>query len=225
MSLGSVPRVRTPADVRGLRAEPLDPESRAWLDDLRSAGPRYGAAVERLHAVLLKAARFEVSRRRGHMPHLRGSDFDDVAHQSAADALVAVLARLDDYRGLSRFTTWAYKFALYEAGAKLKRRAWQSREIPLEEPAWEALAAPGEEAGTAAEQNELLAALRNSLDELTDHQRRVFTALALNEVPIDVLAERFSTTRGALYKTLHDARTRLRKTLAARGFEMEGREG
>jgi RNA polymerase sigma-70 factor (ECF subfamily) len=37
-------------------------------------------------------------------------------------------------------------------------------------------------------------------------------------VPIDVLAERLATTRGALYKTLHDARRRLRGRLAERGL-------
>ena len=47
--------------------------------------------------------------------------------------------------------------------------------------------------------------------ELTPHQRDVFVALALNGVPIDVLAERLDSTRGALYKTLHDARRKLRE--------------
>jgi RNA polymerase sigma-70 factor (ECF subfamily) len=35
-----------------------------------------------------------------------------------------------------------------------------------------------------------------------------------------VLAERLNTTRGALYKTLHDARRKLRGRLAADGFEL-----
>ena len=47
----------------------------------------------------------------------------------------------------------------------------------------------------------------------------MFIALALNEVPIDVLAERLGTTRGALYKSLHDARRKLRGELTGRGFE------
>jgi RNA polymerase sigma-70 factor (ECF subfamily) len=84
--------------------------------------------------LLLRAARFEVARRRRVLPHVRGGDFDDVANQAADDALVAVLARLDDFRGESRFTTWAYKFALLEAAVKLRRRAWQGGEIPLPEP-------------------------------------------------------------------------------------------
>jgi RNA polymerase sigma-70 factor (ECF subfamily) len=51
--------------------------------------------------------------------------------------------------------------------------------------------------------------------ELTPHQREVLTALVLAEIPIDVLAERLNTTRGALYKTLHDARVRLRRAVGA----------
>jgi RNA polymerase sigma-70 factor, ECF subfamily len=200
----------------------LDPASRTWLADLRAEGPRRDAAVARLHALLLKAARFEIARRRGAFPHLRGNDLDDLAQQSADDALVSVLARLDEFRGLSQFTTWAYKFALYEAGAKIRKRAWQGREIPLDEPSWDRFAAAGSPQADV-EETELLAALRESLHVLTPHQHRVFTALALNEVPIDVLAERLETSRGALYKTLHDARARLRAQLAERGFEIEGR--
>jgi RNA polymerase sigma-70 factor, ECF subfamily len=204
------------------QASELDAASRTWLAELRADGARRDAAVARLHRLLLKAARFEIARRRAAFPHLRGNDLDDLAQQSADDALVAVLARLDDFRGLSRFTTWAYKFALFEAGTKIRRRAWQGREIPLDEPAWERFAAAGSpEAGV--ETGELLAALGESLETLTPHQRRVFTALALNGVPIDVLAERLETSRGALYKTLHDARARLRAQLAERGFEIEGR--
>ena len=96
----------------------LDAESRAWLDALRSSGAERDHAVERLHDLLLRAARFEVARRGAR------ADGADLAQQSADDALVAVLAKLDDYRGASRFTTWAYKFALLEAGVKTRRRAW-----------------------------------------------------------------------------------------------------
>ena len=130
------------------------------------------------------------------------------------------LERLDDYRGESRFTTWAWKFAFYEACAAVRRRSWLRREVPVEAEGWEAL---GHEAGpdVATEQAELLAALKSAADEvLTPHQRSVFVALALalNEVPVDVLAERLGTKRGALYKTLHDARGRLRRALAAAGL-------
>ena len=95
--------------------EPLDLESRTWLAELRAVGEAHDTAVARLHALLLSAARFEVARRRPALPHLRGNELDEIALEAADDALVSVLRRLDDFRGASRFTTWAYKFALLEA--------------------------------------------------------------------------------------------------------------
>jgi RNA polymerase sigma-70 factor, ECF subfamily len=191
-----------------------DGETRDWLRDLRSAGPAYDAAVERLHAMLLRAARFEVSRRRATTPHLRGDALDDIANEAADDALVSILARLDDFRGASRFTTWAYKFALLEAAVKMRKRAWQQREVPLEAETWDVIPSAMLEPAEEAEQSELLSRVRHAMETtLTAHQRRVLVALALNEVPIDILAERLGTTRGALYKTLHDARRKLRAAL------------
>jgi RNA polymerase sigma-70 factor, ECF subfamily len=200
----------------------LDPESREWLRTLQGGGREHDEAVARLHALLLRAARFECARRRPTLPHLRGNDLDDIANQAADDALVSVLARLDAFRGASRFTTWAYKFALLEAAVKLRRRAWQGREIPLEPETWSLFSTAGIEPDESAEQSELLDTLQQAIAEvLTPHQRRVLVALALNGVPIDVLAERLNTTRNALYKTLHDARRKLRGHLDELGLSLE----
>jgi RNA polymerase sigma-70 factor, ECF subfamily len=199
-----------------------DADSHAWLRALRAAGAKHEQAVIRLHELLLRAARFEVSRRRAALSHVRGEELDDLAVQAAGDALVAVLAKLDDYRGASRFTTWAYKFALLEAGVRLRRRAWQEREVVLEPAAWPLMADAREGPEDRAETDELMRAVTRAIDDcLTDHQREVLVALALNGVPIDVLADRLNTTRGALYKTLHDARRKLRSDLATRGFTLD----
>jgi RNA polymerase sigma-70 factor (ECF subfamily) len=201
---------------------PLDDESREWLRALRGTGAARDDAVGRLHALLLRAARFEVARRRPTLPHLRGNELDEIAMEAADDALMSVVARLDDFRGASRFTTWVYKFALLEAAVKLRRRAWQGREIPLEPETWSLFSSAALEPDEQAEQGELLDALQRAIEEvLTAHQRRVLVALALNGVPIDVLADRLSTTRGALYKTLHDARRKLRKHLEDSGLALE----
>jgi RNA polymerase sigma-70 factor (ECF subfamily) len=153
------------------------------------------------------------------MPHLRGNELDDIAVEAADDALVSVLRRLDDFRGASRFTTWVYKFGILEAAVKLRQRAWQARELPVEPDAWSGFESIDLEPDVEAEQRELLRALQQAIAEtLTPHQRRVLIAVALNGVPIDVLAERLRTTRGALYKTLHDARHKLRGQLATRGL-------
>jgi RNA polymerase sigma-70 factor, ECF subfamily len=191
-----------------------DADSTAWVAALGGAGPAREAAVERLHALLLRAARFEL-RRRG-----TRADLDDLAHQAAHDALVAILAKLHTYRGQSRFTTWAYKFALLEAGVKARRRAWQGREVVLDDDGW-ALVPTGDRDAPAAgaEMAELLQAAADAIRTvLTPHQRAVLVAITLQDVPIDVLAERLGTTRGALYKTLHDARRKLRAQLALQGL-------
>ena len=189
------------------------------VESLRPGSPDHEEAVRELHALLLRAARFELSRRRAALSHVRGEELEDIAMQAADDALMAVLAKLEDYRGASRFTTWAYKFALLEAGVKLRRRAWQDREVVLAGERWPATVDPRSGVHEALERTELLDALRDAMAEaLTPHQREVFVALALNGVPIDVLAERLGTTRGALYKTLHDARRKLRRELAAAGL-------
>jgi RNA polymerase sigma-70 factor, ECF subfamily len=203
----------------------LDPESREWLRSLREDGARREDAIRRLHALLLKAARFEVARRRATSAQLRAGEVDEIAYEAADDALVSVLARLDTFRGASRFTTWAYKFALLEAAVKVRRRAWQGREVPLAQESWNGFAAESLGPDEAVEQRELLDAVREEIDaRLTPHQRRVLLALAVDGVPIDVLAERLGTTRGALYKTLHDARRKLRASLAERGLATDTSE-
>ena len=204
--------------LQGTTAPPVR-TSQAWLEALQGDGAARSEAIADLHALLLRAARFEVSRRRAALSYVRGEELDDLAMQAADDALVAVLAKLDRYRGASRFTTWAYKFALLEAGVKLRRRAWQSREVVLAPEVWPTFEEERASAHETAERNELMSALGRAIQSaLTAHQRDVFVALALNEVPIDVLAERLNTTREALYKTLHDARHKLRHALLVAGF-------
>ena len=128
---------------------------------------------------------------------------------------MSVLRRLDDFRGASRFTTWAYKFALLEAAVKLRRRAWQGREVPIEPEDWSLMATESASPEAEAESREVLRELKGAIEtELSPHQRRILLGVAVNGVPIDVLAERLNTTRGALYKTIHDARRKLRTHLA-----------
>ena len=177
-------------------------EAVEWLRSLSGSGPEREDALRRLHALLLHAARAELARQ-GLGERGGACDLDDLAVQAADDALVAILGKLDTYRGDSRFTTWAYKFVLLETAVRLRRREWQGRELPLEDEGWVRLADD---------------AVRDAIaDVLTPHQRAVLVALTLNDIPIDVLAERRGTTRGALYKTLHDGRRRLRARLAEDG--------
>jgi len=202
-------------------ARRAEPKSRRWLARLQAVGPERDAALVELHALLVRAARFEIGRRAG-TRGLRGGDSEDLAQQSADDALVLILRKLGEFRGESRFTTWAYKFAIFEAAAKVRKRSWQAREIPLAPEAWPLISDEHQlTAQQAVETADQLCAVREAIEEdLSPHQREVLVALALNEVPVTVLAERLSTTRGALYKTLHDARRKLRGALAARGVDL-----
>jgi RNA polymerase sigma-70 factor, ECF subfamily len=199
----------------------LDAESQTWLYRLSPENPEREAAIEALHALLLKAARFEINRRRQAFPHLRGDDYDDLAHQSAHDALVSVLSKLEDFRGESRFTTWAYKFALLEAAVNVRRRAWQGRELPLDPESWALMADGDSTPQQDAETREIFNAVQEAIKrDLSPYQRDVLLAVTLRGVPIDVLSQRLDTSRGALYKTIHDARRKLREALAARGLRV-----
>jgi RNA polymerase sigma-70 factor (ECF subfamily) len=197
----------------------LATESATWMQALSGGGADRDDGVRRLHALLLRAARFEVGRRRTPGSGSAG-DLDDLAVQAAADALLAILDKLHRFRGDSRFTTWAYKFALLEAASKMRARPWHGREVELDDNGWEQLLDHRQAAPDAqAEAGELIGAVRDAIAEvLTPHQRAVLVAITLNDVPIDVLAERRHTTRGALYKTLHDARRKLRARLAEDGL-------
>jgi RNA polymerase sigma-70 factor (ECF subfamily) len=191
-----------------------------WVSALSAGGREQDDATRQLHELMLRAARFEVNRRRSSLDS--SVDVDQLTADAAHDALLAVLAKLHTYRGDSRFTTWAYKFALLEAAVKVRRRAWRGREVSLDADAWTRI--PNLDTGPAAsaESSELMLALRHAIQEaLTPHQRLVLVQVTLEGVPIDVLAERLGSTRGALYKTLHDARRKLRLRLAEQGFDIE----
>lgn len=193
------------------------------LEGLRDQGPRHEEATRELHAMLLRAARFEIGRRSAALAHVRGEDAADLALQAADDAFVAVMGKLDSFRGESRFSTWAYKFALYEASVRVRRRSWQHREVVIDPDAWLTVSDSADGPAGRLDQAELLEAIRKLIaTRLTPHQRDVLVAITIQDVPIDVLAERLGSTRGALYKTLHDARRKLRAELAASGHALEG---
>ena len=199
----------------------LAEESQAWIDRLSPHSRRAGSSDR-------GAARAAPEGRavRGQPPPCRaftpgGNDYDDLAHQSADDALVAVLSKLGDFRGESRFTTWAYKFALLEAGVRVRRRAWQGREVPTRarrlEPDRRRCLDP---ATRSRDEGALRRRAGGDPKRPYPHQRAVLVAVTLDDVPIDVLAERLETTRGALYKTIHDARRKLRAALVAGGLSV-----
>ncbi|MEO7844376.1 MAG: sigma-70 family RNA polymerase sigma factor [Nocardioides sp.] len=195
-----------------------------WLTEL-SDPDRHDDAVVRLHELLLRIARSECSRR-ADTHGLHGPELDDLAHQAAADALISITARLDDFRGESRFTTWAFKFVVFEVSSKVTRHAWRRSPLQLDDEGWERLPA---RLGANANSPEALVEAREMVDAaqlaiqsvLTPHQRRVFLAVAVEGVPLDVLVERFDTNRNAIYKTMFDARRKIRAQLVTNGYLAE----
>jgi RNA polymerase sigma-70 factor (ECF subfamily) len=197
--------------VRGNTAE--------WFGDLRVVGPVGDAAVARLHDLLLRVTRGEI-RRRGGALRISGPELDDLAQQAADDAVMAILRKLDQFRGESRFTTWAYKFAILEVSSKIGRHFWRTPDVSLDAEDWDRL--PDRFGFDPVEQSQwrdLVAAMRDAVQtDLTEHQRRIFIALVLNGVPLDALVIELGTTRNAIYKTLFDARRKLRAALDAHGY-------
>ena len=198
----------------------IDQESAAWLRGLSADGRQRDEALARLHAFLVRVARAEALRRRQRLPVAMLGEVDELCVEAANDALLTISSKLDTFQGASRFTTWAYKFAVFEVSARLRRRAWRDTALQLDEDAWQRLAdSANPTAQQRLEERELLEVLRRSVQQvLTDRQRYVFLAAAVQEVPIDVLAERLGSSRGAVYKTLHDARRKLRAALAQSGY-------
>jgi RNA polymerase sigma-70 factor, ECF subfamily len=199
--------------------EHLDEESADWLRRLGAEGGERRAAERELHARLVRIALAEVRRRAASTP-VTGPELDDVAHQAANDAMLAILAKLGDFRGESRFTTWAYRFVVLEVSSKLGRHYWRNPPVILDAGQWERL--PGRlgiDPARHAEAAGVLAEVRRVVeDELTAHQRRVFTAIVVDGIPLDALAARLGLRRNAIYKVIFDARRKIRRALVANGY-------
>jgi RNA polymerase sigma-70 factor (ECF subfamily) len=197
-----------------------DPASAVWIDGLRPGSADHDTTLDRLHTLLLRAAHAELSRR-APRSRIAGAEVDDLAHQCADDALVAILRRLPEFRGDSRFTTWAYKFAILEVSSKLGRHFWVTRaDVPLDTEQWERLPARfGLSPESALEAADLLAGVRTAVDaSLSPRQRDIFVALVVDGVPLDALAQKLTTDRNTIYKVMFDARRKIRAALVTKGY-------
>jgi RNA polymerase sigma-70 factor (ECF subfamily) len=197
----------------------LDAESAEWLRTLGGAGGQRERAVVRLHEMLLRVARSELRRRSGQHP-ISGPELDDLAHQAAADALLAITGKLDRFRGESRFTTWAYKLVILEVSTKLGRHFWRRPTVAMDAEDWDRLPDRfGMGPADRVQWRDLIVAVRTAVEqELTVRQRQVFVAIVLNGVPLDAVVTELGSTRNAIYKMMFDARSKLRLALAANGY-------
>ena len=195
----------------------LDDESADWLRALTAAGACRDDAVRRLHERLLRVVRHAMHRRKS---RIAGTELDDIAHQAAADATMAVLATLATFRGESRFTTWAYKFVILEVSNKIGRHYWRNPPVSLQDEDWDRLPDRfGIDPSRHAEAAELAAAIRRAVDTtLTERQRRLFVDIVLDAVPLDALVTKLGVSRNAIYKTLFEARRKIRAYLVANEY-------
>ncbi|MBC9820362.1 RNA polymerase sigma factor [Terrabacter sp. MAHUQ-38] len=201
------------------------PEPTNWVAALATDGPEQAAALRELHALMIRAAGHQVWRMRASLPDPSPAAVDVIVNQAADEAMTALLGKLHTFEGRSRFTTWAFKFAILQAATEVRRLQWQHREVELRD--LDVPSAPAHDSPElCAEGTDLAGAVADAMRRvLTPYQRRIAIALLVDGVPIDVLAARLGTNRGALYKTLHDVRVRLRAELIASGYLSPPRAG
>ncbi|MEW2508391.1 sigma-70 family RNA polymerase sigma factor [Amycolatopsis sp. NPDC047767] len=194
----------------------FDPESAAWVRDLSPGSPKFQDACRRLYGLLVKIARRE-ARRRSSILGLAGPEFDDVAHQAAADALVRITRKIGEFRGDAQFKTWAYKFVMREVAVKVGRHAWRDPRVSLGGDGTRlAPASVRDEPFDQVQASELRAALVHAIENaLTERQRNIFVGVAIDHIPPDTLAVELETNRNAIYKSVFDARRKIRAYLVA----------
>lgn len=200
-----------------------------WLNNLKAGGAVQEAAIADLRHILLRATLYFFSRNLSDFGGLGREEILQRAEDCAQDALIAVLGHLQDFRGDSKFSTWAYKFAINISLMAARRERWKG--ISLDE-----LSESGEDTvaewltrdksdhaapETYAMQDELRKIIRYVIEhDLTEKQRQVLVLMVFNEVPMDEVVRHLGTNRNSVYKMLHDARMKLKSGLIARGFEV-----
>jgi RNA polymerase sigma-70 factor (ECF subfamily) len=215
VSIGTVTGQTPEAQRRDWEARPGEP--RDWVAALTTPGADQTAAMRQLHRLMVRAAAHQVWRLRSALPDASPAAVDDIVNQAADEAMTSLLGKLHTFEGRSRFTTWAFKFAIVQAGTDVRRLQWQHRQVELGDLDVPATGVDGPE--EQAEASDLARAVADAMRRrLTPYQRRIAVALLVEQVPIDVLADRLGTTRGALYKTVHDVRCRLRDELTVTGY-------
>ncbi len=198
-----------------------------WLRELRSEGPEQQAAISDLRQYLLRAVLYFFAHNPGDLRGLAREEIEQVAQDLAQDALLTILNHLDDFRGESKFTTWAYRFAINMSLVEARRQRWKNISLDNllsrgELPDFQFEDEDAPDPGRSAEQQEVWDIMRDVIDnELTERQRSVLLAIAFEDVPVDVVSDQLHMKRNAIYKMVHDARAKLKKRLEERGFQVD----
>ncbi len=201
-----------------------------WIAELTGPPLVQAPALEDLRQRLQRGIFYYLSRERSDLAHLATQELNQIAEDLAQDATLRVIANLDSFRGDSRFTTWATKIAVRLAISDLRRARYkdfsldgltaEGDTLPATNDAFLNNTIPNPE--NATERADVLVKIERALDEaLTDRQRQALSAVALQGVPLEIVAERLGTNRNALYKLLHDARRKLRLHLESQGLSTD----
>jgi RNA polymerase sigma-70 factor (ECF subfamily) len=197
----------------------------AWVQDLSGQGETQAAALADLRALLRRAALYALSRTGLHGARLTRDQIEAVAEECAQEALLAILDRLADFRAESKFTTWAYKFAVNIALTAARRERWKTASLDYLLDESEAPAGlPGADPEAlsperTSQQAEVWGLVQQVMDsELTPRQRQVLRAMVFEDVPLDEVVRHLGSNRNAVYKLVHDARRKLKAGLEARGY-------
>ena len=204
---------------------PVTPRSNAeWLADLHDDATQAEALAD-LREYLLRAVFLYLDRHRQDLTHLDRRELEFMADDFAQEALLHIQAKLDTFRGESKFTTWAYRFVINIAAGELRLHRWRTVSIETllghqEIPLFTFLSdqkTPDPE--TAAERNQILSLMSQIInEELTDRQRAALISIHFHGVPVPEVARRLNSTPNNVYKLVHDARKKLKKGLQQRHY-------
>ena len=195
-----------------------------WLRALRADGLEQEEALRHLRGRILRAIlAYLAGHQRG-----RGAAEPERARQLAEDcaqeALVTILGKLETFRGESRFTTWAYAIAIRLVLGKLRRQRWEGSALEesrlgRELPAWPIGDTKSPDPERTLQQEEVWRILKGIIEkELSQRQRSVLITHVFQRMPLDLVATWLGTNRDNVYKILHDARKKLKRSLIEQGL-------
>lgn len=208
----------------------IERSNEQWIAELTGPPEAQAPALEDLRQRLQRGIFYYLSRERSDLSHLANQELSHMAEDLAQDATLRVMENLNGFRGDSRFTTWATKIAVRLAISDLRRARYkdfsldgltaEGDTLPAGKDTFPNSRLPNPESAT--ERADVMIKIERALDEaLTERQRQALTAVALQGVPLEIVAERMDTNRNALYKLLHDARRKLRMHLETQGLSTD----
>lgn len=200
----------------------MERTNETWLSELRDESPHQGEAIEDL-LKYLKRGVIAYLYTRSDLNHLAESELHQMSEDFAQEALLKIRANLDNFQGKSKFTTWAAKIAANHTISELRRAKWRDFSLDAITESGtslqEILALPANQSISPAaesERRQIWGTITEVINtQLTDRQRQALVAVRVENVPITEVARLMNTNPNNIYKLLHDARLKLKRSLLA----------